>query len=93
MLWYCGNLDAGVTYNLTMPPLGLQDSLGNMSKIADLLSQISCPSASDIEQFVKLSLWGNKTDLSLLKHFNLELADVQVLLSHFGQNCKYFHCY
>ena len=48
-----------------------------MAEIGEVLQSISDASSLNLETFIKFSLWGNKTDLSLLKHFNLELADVQ----------------
>ena len=49
-----------------------------MSKIATLLLHQSSDKPADqlLADFIKLSLWGNRADLSILKHFDLDLADV-----------------
>eukprot|EP00116_Pleurobrachia_bachei_P001452 sb/3461714/ len=56
---------------------GLASSLSNMSKIWSSLSDVTMVTRDVIATCIKLSLWGNKTDLSLLEHFNLSVNDVQ----------------
>ena len=49
-----------------------------MSHIASLLLHPSPSQPPDkmLAEFIKLCLWGNRADLSILKHFGLELSDV-----------------
>ena len=49
-----------------------------MSKIAALLINQTSDKPPDklLADFIKLSLWGNRADLSILKYFDLEISDV-----------------
>lgn len=56
---------------------GLQESLDNLAVIAGALLSPHSDIPARIADYIRVSLWGNKADLSILKHFNLNLADVQ----------------
>ena len=56
---------------------GLQESLDNLAVIAGALLSPHTDLPARIADYIRVSLWGNKADLSILKHFNLNLADVQ----------------
>lgn len=56
---------------------GTLSSISNMGKLSELFCKSDDMFQNLIALFIKISLWGNRADLSILKHFNLDLSDMQ----------------